>query len=105
MSSVGLLHPQIDVDYDETIKERIADGQYQPQFLPPKPLSAMDTISDVWPESPPKKHLHVFIRLPTGKRPRSSSSAEEEANLPIVGEAERAKVDGEFMLFIELILC
>jgi hypothetical protein len=64
-----------------------------------------DKVLAVFANKQPDDCLHVFISLPTGKRPRSSSSAEEEANLPIVGEAERAKVDGEFMLFIELILC
>jgi hypothetical protein len=86
-----LLHPQTDVGFDDEIDDRISAGQYQPQ-LPPKPLSARERISDVWPNLPPDDHLHVFISLPTGKRPRSSSDAEEEE------EAKRTKPDGESML-------
>jgi hypothetical protein len=72
MSSVGLLHPQIDVEaQNQAIKESIADGRYQPQLSLPEPLYAMDTISDVWPERPPNNRLHVFISLPSeAKRPR-----------------------------------
>jgi hypothetical protein len=67
MSSVGLLHPQIDVeDRNPAIEERIMAGQYQPQPFPPEPLFAMHKISVVWPGPPPEDHLHIFITLPTG---------------------------------------
>ena len=65
MSSVGLLHLQIDVETgDPAIEERIMAGQYQPQ-LPPKPLFSNHKISVVWP-GPPSDHLQVFITVPTG---------------------------------------
>jgi hypothetical protein len=90
-----LLHPQTDVGFDEEIKKCIAAGQYQPPLLP-EPLFAQERISDVWPNPPPDDHIHVFIGLPTelsgGKRPRSSSDAEEEE------EAKRTKPDCESML-------
>ena len=79
MSSVGLLHPQIDVEArDSAIMEGIMARQYRPQ-LPPKPLHPMEAISVVWPGPPPKDHLHVFITLPIGP---SSPVAQTAGELP-----------------------
>jgi hypothetical protein len=70
MSSVGLLHPQIDVEArDPAIEERIMAGQYQPQPFPPEPLFAMHKISVVWPGPPPDHRLQVFVTLPIGLSP------------------------------------
>jgi len=62
----GLLHLQIDVDpRDRAIKDLIDAGRYRPT-VNNQPLEAIDTISDVWPEQPPNKHLHIFVSLPAG---------------------------------------
>ena len=77
MSSVGLLHPHIDVEArDPAFKEGIMARQYQPQ-LPPKPLHPMGAISVVWPGPPPKDHLRVFITLPIGPSPPIVQTAGE----------------------------
>ena len=81
MGDHGLLHPQIDVEArDPAIEEPIMAGQYQPQ-LAPKPLHPMDTISIVWPGSPPYDHLQVFITLPNDLRPPIFQTAGELRSL------------------------
>ena len=66
MASAGLLYPQIDVDpEDPAIASSIESGQYRPPSNNSL-LKPMKTISDVWPEKPPDKHLHVFVGLPGG---------------------------------------
>ena len=66
MAPAGLLYLQINVDpRDGKIKDLIEHGQYQPPSDSPS-LDPMETISDVWPEKPPDKHLHVFVGLPRG---------------------------------------
>ena len=65
MSSIGPLHPQIDVYRDEEIDGLISAGHYQPQLPLPKPLSDRSRISSIWPESPLNDHLHLFIGLQT----------------------------------------
>jgi hypothetical protein len=66
MASAGLLHPQVDVNYNEEMGRKIKAGQYRPtpndQVLDP-----MEIISDVWPAGPPHRHLHVFVSLPRGE--------------------------------------
>jgi len=81
---------KIDVGCDEEVKGCIAAGQYQPQSLLPESLFAMDTISDVWPESPPKKHLHVFISLPIELSPAIARTA---ASLAELSPAKRPRLD------------
>lgn len=68
MASAGLSHTQVDVDID-AVGDQIRRGEYQPDATDqPQLLQTMKTIvspiSEVWPEPPPKLHLHVFIRLP-----------------------------------------
>ena len=77
----GLLHPQIDVECDEAIEGRIRAGQYKLHPLPPQPLDPLETISDVWPRSPPHDHLQVFITLPTGLSPPIPKTAGELRSL------------------------
>ena len=61
MASAGLLHPQIDANFEEVEKD-ITEGQYRPNVN--NPLLARKRISDVWPAQPPDDHLHVFVSLP-----------------------------------------
>jgi hypothetical protein len=49
----------------KAIRDQIITGQYRPD-LNDEPLFAMDRISDVWPQGPPKDSLHVFVSLPAG---------------------------------------
>src|SRR5229473_889405 len=62
MAPACLLHPQIDVDpRDPSTQDLIKNGQYRPpskQWLDP-----MEPISDVWPEQPSGKRVHVFVSL------------------------------------------
>ena len=68
MASAGLLHPQVHVDMD-AVENRISNGGYQPDANDqPQPLQTVliitSPLSDVWPEPPPDRHLHIFVRLP-----------------------------------------
>jgi hypothetical protein len=66
MAPVGLLHPQVDVDFD-AVKTRISCGEYRPDIndLSLQTVDAITSrISEVWPEPPPDRHLHVFVSLP-----------------------------------------
>jgi hypothetical protein len=66
MASAGLLHPQVDVNYDEEMREKIKADQYRPAPND-RVLDAMEIISQVWPARPPHGHLHVFALLPRGE--------------------------------------
>lgn len=60
--NTGLLHPQIDADLRDVKGDILSNGHYRPpadgQLLWPE-----DTVSDIWPEPPPGRCIHVFIRL------------------------------------------
>jgi len=60
--NTNLLHPQIDADLRDVKGDITSNGHYQPpadgQLLWPE-----DTVSDIWPETPPGGYLHVFIQL------------------------------------------
>jgi hypothetical protein len=64
MASAGSLHVQVDVSFnDEEMPRQTDAGEYQ---LPPNglKLNAMEEISDVWSEPPPKRHLHLYVTVP-----------------------------------------
>jgi hypothetical protein len=63
MASTGSLHPQVDANYSE-VKEEIKTGQYRPS-PDARELDNMETISEVWPGSPPDQQLHVFVTPPS----------------------------------------
>jgi hypothetical protein len=53
----------VDASLDDVID---SEGQYQPDSKDkdkdyPLPLRAYHTISGVWPQSPPKLRLHVYV--------------------------------------------
>jgi hypothetical protein len=67
MASAGSLHPQVDVPLDD-VEDKIEDGKYQLDAnASQRRLRARDKISQIWPE-PPRDHLHIFVRLPRGKK-------------------------------------
>ena len=73
MASVGSLHPQLNITYIGEMREKIQAGQYQ---LDPNDLlgkKKKETISDVWPGSPPDGLLHIFVDAPPGVNPNISS--------------------------------
>ena len=61
-ASVGLWHPQVDVNYNEEAREIFNAGRYRPTSND-QVLDAMKIISEVWP--PPHDYLHVLIGLPS----------------------------------------
>jgi hypothetical protein len=68
VASAGLLHLQVDVDF-EAVEDKISHCKYQPDANDqPQSLHTVKAIisqlSEVWPEPPPDGHLHVFITLP-----------------------------------------
>jgi hypothetical protein len=81
MGDHGLLHPQIDVEKDQAMKEHIKAGQYQPHPLPLEPLQPWETISVVWPGPPPYNQLQVFITLPIELSPPIAQTAGELPSL------------------------
>jgi len=64
MAPAGLLHPQVDADFDD-VEQIISAGQYRPNANN-QPLQTRREISDVWPEKPDCDRLHVFVSLPDG---------------------------------------
>jgi hypothetical protein len=64
MASAGLLHLQVDEDLN-AIDAAIRAGQCQLKALNSKgqPLRNIQTISNVWPQSPPKDRLHVYVSV------------------------------------------
>ncbi len=72
MASVGLWHPQVDVNYNEETRIKINAGEYRPTPND-QVLDAMAIISDIW-ERPPDRHLHVFIALPAAANSNTSES-------------------------------
>jgi hypothetical protein len=73
MASIGLLHPQVDVDLD-SVMGAIFCGQYQPdvkdELLPPH-----REISNVWSKQPPRQNLHVFITMEGREHKRKRDDA------------------------------
>jgi len=66
MASAGLLHLQVDEDLIG-IDEAIRAGQRQLNTNN-QPLRNIQTLSDVWHQSPPKGRLHAYVRVdPTGE--------------------------------------
>jgi hypothetical protein len=66
MASAGLLHPQVNVDFN-AVEDQIMRGEYRPDAndQPLQTLKAIiSRISEVWPKPPPHDHLHVFVGLP-----------------------------------------
>jgi hypothetical protein len=59
----GLLHPQVDVNYNEELRKLIKAREYRPT-ADDQVLDARDIISDIW-EQPTDRHLHVFVGLPS----------------------------------------
>ena len=43
-------------DQDDQLRHLSLEGNEE--------LSAINDIGDYWPESPPKKHIHVIVKLP-----------------------------------------
>ena len=43
-------------DQDDQLRNLSLEGNEE--------LSAINDIGDYWPESPPKKHIHVIVKLP-----------------------------------------
>lgn len=62
MASTGPLPPQVDVDL-RSVLEAIHAGTYRPDTNGEPPLEAIDTISQVWPQKPSNKNLHVFVTI------------------------------------------
>jgi len=54
---------QLDLDL-KAIDKAIGAGQYQLNTND-QPLRNIQTISDVWPQSPPKGRLHVYVSVDT----------------------------------------
>ena len=68
MSPPGLLHPQVNVDFD-AVEDKIVRREYRPDANDhPQPLRMVKAITsrifEVWPEPPPDDHLQVFVDLP-----------------------------------------
>ena len=68
MAAAGLLHFQVNTDFD-MVEDKMMHGRYllavnnQPQPL--QSVSAITSrISEVWPEPPPDRHIHVFVSKP-----------------------------------------
>ena len=60
---IGLLHPQVDVIYNEETQQRVIDRVFQPTPNDLR-LREMESISDVW-NPPSDGHIHVFVSLPS----------------------------------------
>ena len=65
MAPAGPLHPQVDEDLI-TIDKALRAGQRQLNTNN-QPLRNIQTLSDVWHQSPPKGRLHAYVRVPTGE--------------------------------------
>ncbi len=83
MVSASLLHPQVDVKYNEVQKE-IHAGQYRPT-PDDRVLHTIENISGVWPGPPPHGHLHVFVNVVQA----------QTLSTPVLGKRSRVADDPE----------
>jgi hypothetical protein len=68
MAFAGLLHPQVNVDFD-AVKDKILRREYRPDANDQtQSLHTAEAICsqifEVWPEPPPHNYLQVSITLP-----------------------------------------